>query len=97
MYLASIGPDDDGTSFRGVDEIRDGFKTFFGAYAKPRYSDIPLAVDGNRGFAERTCLGNRNPASGCPIGEWTSSSSSATGSAARTRFERSGPTRSGHN
>lgn len=62
VYLASVGPDDDGTVFRGVDEIRRGFASFFGGYPDGRYTDIEVFVFGDQGFAKWTFTGT--PSSG---------------------------------
>ena len=32
IYQASVGPDDDGTTFRGADEVGRGFAAFFAMY-----------------------------------------------------------------
>jgi ketosteroid isomerase-like protein len=57
VYLASVGPDDGGTSFRGVDEVRRGFAGFFGAYPDGHYTDVRVFVDGDRGMAQWTFSG----------------------------------------
>lgn len=62
LYLASIGPDDDGTSYRGLDGVRRGFRAFFDTYPDGHYTDIEVAVDGDRGYAKWTFTGT--PASG---------------------------------
>ncbi|MGI9528545.1 MAG: nuclear transport factor 2 family protein, partial [Acidimicrobiia bacterium] len=62
VYLGSIGPDDDGTVFRGVDEVRAGMAAFLGAYEDAHYSDVAVHVSGNRGFATWTFSGT--PVSG---------------------------------
>ncbi|MFP5333616.1 MAG: nuclear transport factor 2 family protein [Acidimicrobiia bacterium] len=62
VYLASYGPDDDGTVYRGVDEVRRGFAAFFGTYPDGHYTDSELAVDGDRGLAKWTFTGT--PAGG---------------------------------
>lgn len=54
IYLASVGPDDDGTVFRGVEAVRSGFEAFFQRYPDGRYRDIDVAVHDNRGVAQWT-------------------------------------------
>ncbi|HVR33342.1 MAG TPA: nuclear transport factor 2 family protein [Acidimicrobiia bacterium] len=54
VYLASVGPDDDGTVFRGVDAVRSGFDAFFRRYPDGLYTDIDLAVYDSRGVAQWT-------------------------------------------
>ena len=57
VYLASVGPDDGGTSFLGVDEVRRGFTGFFAAYPDGNYTDVRVFVDGDRGMAQWTFSG----------------------------------------
>ena len=56
-YFASIGPDDEGTAFRGVDEVRRGVTAFLGTYRDVRYTDLRVGMDGDRGFAGWTFHG----------------------------------------
>jgi taurine dehydrogenase small subunit len=56
-YLASIGPDDEGTAFRGVDEIRRGVAAFLGTYGDVRYTDLRIGMDGDHGYASWTFHG----------------------------------------
>jgi uncharacterized protein (TIGR02246 family) len=65
VYLASIGPDSDGTSFRGVDAVRRGFRSFFDTYPDGHYTNIEVAVHGERGYAKWTFSGT--PAGGAPM------------------------------
>ena len=64
-YLGSVGPDDDGTAFRGIDEVRRGVTAFLTMYPDANYSDATALVVGNRGVAQWTFSGT--PASGSPI------------------------------
>lgn len=56
-YLASIGPDDDGTAFRGIREVRRGVAAFLGTYPDARYTDRSSLVVGERGLATWTFHG----------------------------------------
>jgi ketosteroid isomerase-like protein len=50
-YLASLGPEDDGTAFRGIDEVRRGVTAFLGGYPDARYTDAEVLITGQRGLA----------------------------------------------
>lgn len=65
VYLASKGPDDDGTSFRGSESVRQGFRAFFDTYPDGHYTHISVTVDGDRGHATWTFTGT--PAGGTPM------------------------------
>ena len=56
-YLASIGPDDDGTVFRGRDEVRRGVTAFLATYPDAHYTDTTMLVSGDRGHATWTFHG----------------------------------------
>jgi beta-alanine degradation protein BauB len=56
-YCASIGPDDDGTVFRGIDEVRRGIAAFLGTYPDARYTDVRILISGDRGHARWTFHG----------------------------------------
>ena len=56
-YHASIGPDDDGTPFRGVDEVRRGVSAFLNTYPDAHYTDASVLIHGDRGFATWTFSG----------------------------------------
>jgi ketosteroid isomerase-like protein len=56
-YLASAGPDADGTAFRGIDEVRRGVKAFLDTYPDGRYSNTSFVIAGDRGFAQWTFSG----------------------------------------
>jgi ketosteroid isomerase-like protein len=58
VYLASVGPEDDGTSFRGVDEVKRGFTAFFTMYPDGHYSDLEVMVHGDTGVASWTFRGS---------------------------------------
>jgi ketosteroid isomerase-like protein len=57
VYLASIGPDDGGTAFRGVDEVRRGAAAFLDAYRDAHYTDLVIGLAGDRAFASWTFSG----------------------------------------
>ena len=57
IYQASAGPDDDGTTFHGTDEVGRGFAAFFAMYPDGHYTDIDIQVNGNRGIASWTFTG----------------------------------------
>ena len=65
MYLASVGPYDDGTTFRGPDEVGRGFAAFFAMYPDGNYTDIEVMVHGERGMASWTFTGT--PPTGAPM------------------------------
>jgi ketosteroid isomerase-like protein len=54
VYMASIGPDDDGTAFKGHTALRQGVAGFFAAYADVSYSDLRMTLSGDVGFATWT-------------------------------------------
>jgi ketosteroid isomerase-like protein len=56
-YYASIGPDDDGTAFRGIDEVRRGVTAFLETYRRAYYTDTKLNLEGDRGVAQWTFHG----------------------------------------
>lgn len=56
-YFASVGPDDDGTSFRGIDDVRRGVAAFLATYPDARYTDTSVTLVGDRGLAEWTFHG----------------------------------------
>ena len=64
-YLASVGPDDDGTAFLGIDEVRRGVTAFLTMYPDAHYSDVKTLLVGDRGVVQWTFSGT--PASGPPI------------------------------
>jgi hypothetical protein len=57
-YLGSVGPEDDGTPFHGIEEVRRGFTAFLHAYPDAQYTDILLRVDGVQGVAQWTFSGS---------------------------------------
>ena len=65
IYQASAGPDDDGTTFHGIDEVGRGFAAFFAMYPDGHYTNIDIQVSGDRGIASWTFTGT--PASGVPM------------------------------
>ena len=56
-YFASIGPDNDGTPFRGIDEVRRGVSAFLATYPDARYTDTTILVAGDQGMATWTFRG----------------------------------------
>lgn len=56
-YLASIGPDDGGTEFRGISEVRRGVAAFLGGYEGVHYTDLTIGFEGDRAFASWTFSG----------------------------------------
>jgi hypothetical protein len=56
-YLASIGPDDDGTAFRGIEDVRRGVAAFLSTYHDARYADTRFLIADDRGLAEWTFRG----------------------------------------
>jgi ketosteroid isomerase-like protein len=56
-YLASVGPDDEGTAFHGVDEVRRGVAAFLDTYRDAYYTDTTVMVVGDRGLAQWTFHG----------------------------------------
>jgi ketosteroid isomerase-like protein len=56
-YHASIGPDDEGTAFRGLDEVRRGVAAFLSTYGDVHYTDLRIGMDGDRAFASWTFHG----------------------------------------
>lgn len=59
-YLASIGPDDEGTAFRGTDEVRRGVTAFLSTYRDVHYTDLHIGIDGVRGYASWTFHGTNS-------------------------------------
>ncbi len=56
-YFASIGPDDEGTAFRGTDEVRRGVAAFLGSYGDVHYTDLRVGMAGDRAVASWTFRG----------------------------------------
>ena len=54
VYRTSIGPDDDGTAFKGHAELRRGVAAFLASYADVAYSDLTMTLSGEVGFATWT-------------------------------------------
>lgn len=59
VYLASIGPDDGGTAFRGVDEVRRGAAAFLDTYRDAHYSELRIGLADDRAFASWTFAGTK--------------------------------------
>jgi steroid delta-isomerase-like uncharacterized protein len=57
VYLASFGPEPDGTTFRGREEVRRGFHALVETYPDLEYKDLRVFVDGDRGAAQWTMTG----------------------------------------
>jgi ketosteroid isomerase-like protein len=64
-YLASAGPDDDGTAFRGIDEVRRGVSAFLSSYPDAHYTDADILLAGDRGIARWTFHGTTT--TGTPV------------------------------
>jgi ketosteroid isomerase-like protein len=58
-YYASIGPDDEGTAFRGRDEVRRGVTAFLSTYGDVHYTDLRVGLDGDQAFATWTFSGTK--------------------------------------
>lgn len=56
-YFASIGPDHEGTAFRGTDELRRGVAAFLANYGDVYYTDLQVVVAGETGYATWTFHG----------------------------------------
>ena len=56
-YFASIGPEDEGTAFRGTEDLRRGVAAFLGTYRDVHYTDLELLIVGGRGHATWTFHG----------------------------------------
>lgn len=56
-YLASIGPEDDGTAFHGTDEVRRGVAAFLETFPDAHYTDTWVLLAGDRGVAGWTFHG----------------------------------------
>lgn len=54
VYMASIGPEDAGTTSRGHEQLRAGVAAFFERYPDVRYSDLRIRIDGDEGVATWT-------------------------------------------
>lgn len=59
VYLASFGPERDGTAFRGRDAVREGIRAFMDTFPDGRYEDLQAFVAGNRGATQWTFIGTR--------------------------------------
>ena len=88
-YFASIGPDAEGTAFRGTAEVRRGVAAFLGTYGDVHYTDLVMGMDGDRGFASWTFSATRPDGEQVATGASTSSPSRATSSPSRTPTARS--------
>jgi ketosteroid isomerase-like protein len=56
-YLASIGPDDGGTTFHGTHELRRGVAAFLDNYRDVHYTDLRIGIADDRAFASWTFHG----------------------------------------
>jgi ketosteroid isomerase-like protein len=56
-YLASAGPDDDGTAFRGLDEVKRGVTAFLSTYPDGHYTDAKILFTADQGIAQWTFHG----------------------------------------
>jgi steroid delta-isomerase-like uncharacterized protein len=57
VYLASFGPELDGTTFRGHDQVRRGFEALITTYPDLHYKDMQVLVDGDTAAAGWTMTG----------------------------------------
>lgn len=74
-YLASFGPDRDGTPYRGHAAVREGIATSLASFPDGRYTDVRTFVAGNRGASEWTFIattstGERVEIRGCDLFEF---------------------------
>jgi ketosteroid isomerase-like protein len=58
-YLASFGPEADGTAFRGTQAVRDGVSAFLSTFRDAHYTDLRIFVGGERAAASWTFSGTR--------------------------------------
>jgi hypothetical protein len=56
-YLASFGPEKDGTAYRGRDAVRAGVSAYLANFPDGRYSDVESFVLGDRGASQWTFSG----------------------------------------
>lgn len=56
-YFASIGPEDEGTAFRGTDEVRRGVAAFLANYGDVHYTHLEIGMADDRAFAKWTFHG----------------------------------------
>ncbi len=61
VYMASIGPEDAGTTAQGHDELRVLVESFFASYPDVRYTDLEVAVTGDSGYATWTLDAGSGP------------------------------------
>jgi ketosteroid isomerase-like protein len=54
VYMTSIGPADEGTTFVGHADLRRGVTAFMEAYGNVAYSDLRIGLTGDAGFATWT-------------------------------------------
>lgn len=57
VYLASFGPEPDGRTFRGREEVRRGFAALVETYPDLFYEDLQVLADGDRAVASWTMTG----------------------------------------
>ena len=57
VFLASFGPELDGTSYRGRDAVRRGLEALLEIYPDLHYGDMRVLVDGDTGAAGWTMTG----------------------------------------
>ena len=57
VYLASLGPELDGATFGGREEVRRGLEALVETYPDLHYSDLRLVVDGDSAAAGWTMTG----------------------------------------
>lgn len=65
VYFASFGPEPDGRTFRGREEVRRGFAALVETYPDLFYEDLQVFGDGDRAVASWTMTGTDSR-----TGEW---------------------------
>jgi steroid delta-isomerase-like uncharacterized protein len=75
-YLASFGPQKDGTTYRGRDAVRAGVSAYLASFPDGRYTDVESFVAGDRGASQWTFsgtskeTGERVEVRGCDVFEF---------------------------
>jgi steroid delta-isomerase-like uncharacterized protein len=75
-YLASFGPEKDGTTYRGRDAVRAGVNAYLSSFPDGQYSDVESFVAGDRGASQWTFsgtskeTGERVEVRGCDVFEF---------------------------
>ena len=74
-YRASVGPELEGRTYEGRDEVRQGVQAFFDRYPDGRFEDARVFVAGDRGASEWTFVwtdeqGETRRVRGCDLFEF---------------------------